>query len=121
MSYGNAFLRFGTHAGLTGVQILSIRERKKSIISQEVVNDDGLPQSEHYAGTRTDLEIRLRVKSTHTKKAPASLITLTGDFAGDYVVDEPTDSREAGNFREVSYMAHKNSSMDYSSTYTDPV
>ena len=98
----------------TNCQLIAIRKKDSSILSIEVPDSTGLPQSEHYDGTRVELEITLRVKAAYTLIAAAFLITLTGDWADDYVVDSLDQARKVGDHYEVTYSAHNNSSVDYS-------
>lgn len=119
-TYGPAFLKHcGTQGGapvVTNCQLTSIRQKKSSELAITVPNSTGITQSEHFDGLRKDLEITLRVKADYTQKAPAELITLTGDFADDFVVDSLDDSRKVGDHYELTYSAHNNSGVDYSVT-----
>ena len=119
-TYGPAFLKHcGTQGGApvaTDCQLISIRQKKTSILAIDVPDSTGIPQSEHFDGLRKDLEITVRVKAAYTEKSPAELITLTGDFADSFVVDSLDDSRQVGQHYELTYSAHNNSGVDYSVT-----
>lgn len=119
-TYGPVFLKHcGTQGGapvVTNCQLIAIRQKKSNILAIDVPNSTGIPQSEHFDGLRKDVEITLRVKASYTEKAPAELITLTGDFADDFVVDSLDDSRKVGDHYELTYSAHNNSGVDYSVT-----
>lgn len=119
-TYGPAFLKHcGTQGGApvaTNCQLIAIRKKNTSILSIDVPNDNGLPQSEHYDGQRVEVEITLRVKAAYTRVEPPNLITLTGDYADDYVVDSIDESRKVGDHYEITYSCHNNSSVDYGVT-----
>tara|TARA_R110000868_G_scaffold177691_9_gene416714 strand:- start:2744 stop:3115 length:372 start_codon:yes stop_codon:yes gene_type:complete len=117
-TYGPAFLKHcGTQGGApisTNCQLIAIRKKDAPELALTVPNSTGITQSEHYDGTHVEVEITLRVKAAYTLIAAAALITITGDFADDYVVDSLDQARKVGDHYEVTYSAHNNSGVDYS-------
>ena len=96
---------------VTAAKIQNVRRRRSPIIDERVVDEDGLPIHRRTDGVRTSLSATFRVTSAYVRITPGLSVTVTGDYAGSYIVTSDEDAGSAGQFRDFNVELDTDSSL----------